>query len=389
MLRDVHQRVVARMRRNGCSESLIRKATRYIDEPDRDVLVLGFARRFATYKRATLMFADPDRLKRLLTDPKRPVVVIFAGKAHPQDEPGQQLIKTIHDFSQHPDFIGHIILLENYDMALARKLVSGVDVWINNPEYPLEACGTSGQKAAINGVLNLSVLDGWWDEGYNGANGWAVVPHEPHYDPGYRYREEAADLINILESEVVPAFYERGTLGYSERWIRMCRESMWSILPQFNAQRMVLDYITKMYRPAIRGHEVLMRENARGARELAAWKRVVRDAWPNVSLRLIGEVPAAVSCDAPLSLEVEAALGGLGADDVRVELVLGERDEAGAFRVVSRHPFSPAGEAAGGRCRFGLSLPMLNCGLMHFKVCIYPYHPLLAHPYEMGCMKWL
>lgn len=390
MLRDVCNRVTKRYRRNGSSETHIRKATYYLSQPDLDILVLGFARRFATYKRATLLFADKARLKKLLNNEKRPVIIIYAGKAHPQDEPGQELIKAIHDFSQDPDFLGRVILVDNYDMALARKMVTGVDVWVNNPEYPLEACGTSGQKAAINGVLNLSVLDGWWDEGFNGKNGWAVTPHEPHYDYDYRYREEASDLINILENQVIPTFYDRANLGYSERWIKICRESMRSTIPRFNCERMVSDYKNELYMPALRKHEALMRENAKGACEIAEWKRKVRSQWKQVQIKLRHAADDIVSFNDTLSMEVEAQLGELTAEDVRVELLVGEKhDMIGNLIISEHHIFKAEPSSEAGKCVFKMSQQMNTCGLLHYKVCIYPYHELLAHPYEMGCMKWL
>ena len=166
--------------------------------------------------------------------------------------PGQQLIRTIHEFSQRPEFMGRILLLEGYDLALARKLVTGVDVWLNTPEYPLEASGTSGQKAGMNGVINFSVLDGWWAEGYNGENGWAINPHDPHFDADYRYHEEASELLDILENKVVPLYYDRGTQGFSEEWVQMSKASMKSTIPNFNAQRMVRDYVKNFYGPASR-----------------------------------------------------------------------------------------------------------------------------------------
>ncbi|MGL4566709.1 MAG: alpha-glucan family phosphorylase, partial [Halioglobus sp.] len=186
LLEEVHAGVMAQQRRNGTSDAVIHRMLRYVDGSHEDVLVMGFARRFATYKRAAMLFADPVRLARVLNDPQRPVVVIFAGKAHPHDLPGQQLIRTIHDFSMQPEFLGKILLLEGYDMALARSMVSGVDVWLNTPEYPLEASGTSGQKAGLNGAVNLSVLDGWWGEGYNGRNGWGITPRSARFDYNQR-----------------------------------------------------------------------------------------------------------------------------------------------------------------------------------------------------------
>ncbi|HKJ22053.1 MAG TPA: alpha-glucan family phosphorylase, partial [Gammaproteobacteria bacterium] len=226
LLDDVRRRVFMQLRRNECSEVQIERATRYLHSEQTDILTIGFARRFATYKRSTLLFTDPERLERLLADQQRPVVILFAGKAHPNDAPGQQLIKAIHDFTRRPGCEGKVILLEDYDLALARKLVMGVDVWLNNPEYPLEASGTSGQKVAINGGINLSVLDGWWDEGYNGANGWAITPHGEQHEPAYRDREEAYTLLEILEEQVVPLYYKRDKHGFSSDWVRLSKASM-------------------------------------------------------------------------------------------------------------------------------------------------------------------
>ncbi|HID48065.1 MAG TPA: alpha-glucan family phosphorylase, partial [Chromatiales bacterium] len=249
---DVRQRLTLQLERNGCSEFHIQRLTGNITEHHTDILTLGFARRFATYKRATLLFSDPERLARLVNDPDRPVVILFAGKAHPNDLPGQELIRTIHEYSRRPEFEGKVILLEGYDLALARKLVTGVDVWLNNPEYPMEASGTSGEKAGLNGVLNLSVLDGWWGEGYNGENGWGIIPHGPHFDAEFRNREEGQALLDILEQEVIPTYYQRNGYGYSEQWVRLSKNSMKSILPHYNSQRMVMDYTEKFYAPASR-----------------------------------------------------------------------------------------------------------------------------------------
>jgi len=250
LLEEVRRRVVRQHRRNGLSPTQIERLTRLLHGQHMDILTIGFARRFATYKRATLLFSDPERLARLLGDPERPVLIIFAGKAHPNDLPGQHLIQAIHDFSRRPEFEGRIVLLEGYDLALARKLVTGVDVWLNTPEHPLEASGTSGQKAGLNGVINLSVLDGWWGEGYTGDNGWAITPHGPEFDAAFRNQEEGRELLDILEHQVIPLYFERNSHGYPARWVQLSKRSMISILPRFNAQRMVMDYVRDFYGPA-------------------------------------------------------------------------------------------------------------------------------------------
>ncbi|HHO69407.1 MAG TPA: glycosyltransferase family 1 protein [Gammaproteobacteria bacterium] len=389
LLNEVRRRIIMQQRRNRCGEAQLDRITRYLSPHESDILTIGFARRFATYKRATLLFSDPERLARLLNDPQRPVLLIFAGKAHPSDLPGQQLIQVIHEFSRRPEFIGKILLLEGYDLSLARKLVSGVDVWLNTPEYPLEASGTSGQKAGINGVINLSVLDGWWGEGYNGENGWAITPHDQHYDATFRNQEEANELMDILERRVVPLYYDRDGKGFSDGWVRMSKASMKSILPQFNSQRMVMDYIRGFYSPASKQGHQLAKNRARGARELAAWKEKVHRLWPEVALRLATDVPPAVHAGDRVRIEVDADLRGLAPEDVRVECVIGREDEHHEFSASDYIGFSAQGTGEDGTTRFVLELDPPLPGLQHYQIRMYPWHRLLSHRFETGCMVWL
>ncbi|HEB67458.1 MAG TPA: glycosyltransferase family 1 protein [Gammaproteobacteria bacterium] len=388
MLEDVTRRTRERLHREGASEATIRRATRFISQTESDLLVMGFARRFATYKRATLIFSDPERLKRLLGDPDRPVVIIFAGKAHPSDHPGQELIRTIHHYSMQPEFIGKIILLEGYDMALARKLVTGVDVWLNTPEYPMEASGTSGEKAAINGVLNLSVLDGWWGEGYNGKNGWAIAPHSPDFDPAFRDAQEATDMLDIIEHEVIPTFYNRDQHGYSRKWVEMSREAMKSCIPQFNSMRMVNDYVQQFY-SAARNHCVrLQSRNREEAKELAHWKRKVREHWEKVSAERLDEARPWLQYGHALPIRVRAFLNGLSPDDVAVECVIGHTDEQGTFHQEAVYPLQHQ-EQDGKSHIFVLDLQPDECGLKTYRLRLYPHHRLLSHPFEMGYLIWI
>ncbi|HHB13500.1 MAG TPA: glycosyltransferase family 1 protein [Chromatiales bacterium] len=385
MLNYVRARTIEQHRRNGVSAARIARVVEYLSESKADTLVFGFARRFATYKRATLLFRDPERLARLVNDPDRPMIVIFAGKAHPNDEPGKALIREIHELSLRPEFLGKIILLEGYDMALARKLVTGVDVWLNTPEYPLEASGTSGEKAAINGVINLSVLDGWWGEGYDGSNGWAIAPHGPQFDPAQRDREEANDLLDIIEREVLPLYYERDHQGYSPEWVRLSKASMKTILPRFNAQRMVVDYVHKLYTPA-RDHaqRMAMNEATRG-RHLARWKAQVLERWPGVHMRLAEPLPEQVRYDGTIPVRVTAHLNGLREQDVVVECLISP--EAGGNR--TRVVLTAEPEARDGEALFSADLLPHGSGLQHLQIRMYPHHPDLAHPFETGCMIWL
>lgn len=388
LMSNVRRRAMVQYQRNGCSAMQIERLTRYLEPDNLDTLVLGFARRFATYKRATLLFADPERLARILNNPQRPVMLVFAGKAHPRDLPGQHLIQTIHSFSRRPEFEGRILMLEGYDLALGRKLVAGVDVWINTPEYPLEASGTSGQKAAINGVINLSVLDGWWGEGYDGENGWAITPHGANYDAAHRDREESQELLDLLEKEVVPLYYNRNGHGYSEGWVKISKASMKSMMPRFNSQRMVMDYVSHYYAPASQRCKALLANNGAPAQELAEWKKKIAYAWPRVQIRRTDEVLQEIKTGDSLPIRAAAALGGLTPEDVVAECLLGITSETGEFIVHERHPLLPANRNSNGETNFALDVCPKLSGLQHYKLRMYPYHTLLAHPFETGCMIW-
>ena len=388
LLEEIHDAVISQQRRNGTSDAVSSRMVRLIDGSDPDVLVIGFARRFATYKRALMLFANPERLSRLLNDPNRPVVVIFAGKAHPYDEPGQHLIKQIHEYSVHPDFIGKILLLEGYDMALARRMVCGVDVWLNTPEHPLEACGTSGQKAGLNGAVNLSVLDGWWAEGYNGANGWAITPRDARFDHHHRLVEEANDLLNILEHEVLPTYFRRDGGGYSADWVQLAKESMKSTIPRFNAQRMLRDYVNQLYLPAQNQRRKLEPNGAQLARDLASWKHKVRQAWPGVTMKLMVQPPAHLYHDEKIWLRVSVDLNGLAATDVKLECLFG-RDGPGRNFDVKQVEEMPAVSSDGKITEFEIEFSPKLPGLQYYKLRMYPYCESLSHPFEMGCMIWI
>jgi starch phosphorylase len=389
MLADVRRRVIRQNRRNVVSEALIQRYTEHLRPQDTDILTIGFARRFATYKRATLLFSDIDRLARLVNDPERPVMIIVAGKAHPHDLPAQELIRAIHDISRRPEFEGKLLLLEGYDLALARKLVNGVDVWLNNPEYPLEASGTSGEKAGLNGVINLSVLDGWWGEGYNGDNGWAITPHGPSFDRAYRDREEADELLDILERQVVPLYYERNGYGYPEGWVKKSKHSMKSLMPRFNAQRMVMDYVRDYYDPARRQRLVMMGNDYARARDVSAWRRKIDRHWAGVKLRRVDGIPTQILSGHSLPVRVAANLNGLAPDDVLIECLVGVEDESGEFVLRDRQVFTPGERLDTGETLFALDLQPRIPGLLAYKIRLFPFHPALAHRFETGFMIWL
>lgn len=388
LLEEVRRRVVRQHRRNRSSEAQIETLIRHLSPQETDILTLGFARRFATYKRATLLFSDPERLARLLNDPKRPVLLIFAGKAHPNDQPGKHLIQVIHEFSRRREFEGRVILLEGYDLALARRLVTGVDVWMNTPEYPLEASGTSGQKAGINGVINFSVLDGWWGEGYNGENGWAITPHGPLYEPSYRNREEANALLDILEHQIIPLYYDTHGHGYSEGWVKKSKASMKSLLPSFNSQRMVMDYVRDFYSLANRQHKLLWQNKAAPARELAQWKKRIFRHWPHVSMRRTDDAKQEIQTGDSLPISVAMKLAGLVPEDVIVECLVGTEDDQNEFIIHHRFRLEPSAEE-NSEAIFSVNLQPALSGLQYYRLRAYPYHRLQTHPFETGCMIWI
>jgi glycogen phosphorylase len=388
LLTDVHQRLLRQHARNGTPEAMVARITRHVQNPAATMLVLGFARRFATYKRAALLLRDRARLARILNDSKRPAIVIFAGKAHPRDEPGQALIRELHAASMEPDLIGRLLVVEGYDLHFARNLVQGCDVWLNTPEYPLEACGTSGMKAGINGVVNVSVLDGWWPEGYDGSNGFAIRPVGPQFDAEARAGEEARQLLDILETQVVPRYYGGKREGWSEDWVRLSKNSMKTLIPRFNAQRMMQDYLHRAYAPASRRGAELGAAQGRRALELAQWKQKVRHAWDGV--RLAAEpAPAVLPHGERLKLRVRAQLNGLAPEDLTVECLLGRQQPPMDFEGRLAIHFAGGGSARGnGEALYELDLEPMP-GLQHYRIRAYPRHRDLIHPFEMGCMAWL
>ena len=393
LLETVYQTMLKRHIREGCGPLRTERLTKHIANQNSDVLLVGFARRFATYKRATLLFSDLERLERMVSIADKPIVFLFAGKAHPSDIPGQNLIRQIHDISERPQFEGKIFLLEGYDMQLARKLVAGVDVWLNNPEYPLEASGTSGEKAGINGVLNLSVADGWWGEGYDGDNGWAIMPHATSTDPNLRDYEESQELLDILEYQVIPTFYNRNLHGYSEEWVRKSKRSMKTLIPRFNSQRMVMDYVVKFYSKANLQRKKMLLNNLEPAHQLAQWKQKIRNVWQHVHITLEKKPKPHINSGETLSIEIAVYLGELSSEDVVVEFLLGLQDKEvcqdGQCIYPVSQQFQPAGKNSKSETLYQLDMDSTLSGLQHYKIRVFPYHPLLSHRFEMGCMIWL
>ncbi len=401
MLVAVRERLQREYARKGLVTAQLRHVTRFLDPLRPGVLTIGFARRFATYKRATLLMHDRARLARLLHDPERPVVLLFAGKAHPADEPAKQVLREIRQLMMSPEFLGRVVFLEDYDLQLARSMISGVDVWLNNPIAPLEASGTSGIKAAINGRLNLSILDGWWAEGCMQDNGWGIPPANVA-DPERRDALEADMILDTLVEEVLPLYYDKSAPACPPEWVRRSKRAMATVIPRFNMRRVLFDYTRGLYQPAIGQYRRLAAEEFTGARTLAEWKQRVRAAWPKVSLKLLNDATRDLPRGERLRLSVAVALNGLGPADVRVEF-LGRRLLPRADRTppplssfdhpaangLWRSTLSAADGGEGGDTAFALDVEPEECGQFATEVRIYPWHELLTHPYELGLMKWL
>lgn len=351
----------------------------------RDALTIGFARRFAGYKRAHLLFRDPERLARIVNDPDRPVQVIFAGKAHPRDEPAKQIIREVVAMSRRPEFRGRIIILERYDLHLARLLVQGCDLWLNTPLRPLEACGTSGMKAAMNGVLHASVPDGWWPEAYEPGLGWQIGDAEPR-EPDAQDLLDAEAVYALLEEEILPAYFDREPDGVPARWVAMMKRSIAKVGAHFNSVRMVQEYLDHAYLPSLARWRELTQDGASGANALAEWERRVRERWPELKV-----LAAEFAADevGTISAAVELYLGGLSPHDVRVELVAGEVDEDGLVSPPRTSALlSVESQRAEGVARFSGTVRPDRGGRLGLAVRVTPCHPLVPDPFALGLVLW-
>jgi starch phosphorylase len=355
------------------------------DVLDENVLTIGFARRVPSYKRLTLMLNDPQRLAGLLLDPDRPIQIVIAGKAHPADEGGKRLIQQMVRFADSETVRRRIVFLPDYDMALARFLVQGADVWLNNPLRPLEACGTSGMKVALNGGLNLSVRDGWWDEWYDGGNGWEIPTADGVEDPSRRDELEASALYELIAKSVAPLFYDAGAEGVPQGWVEMVRHNLRTLGPLVQADRMVGDYVNRLYAPAARSSRALTADDGSAARSLAAWKARVRQAWPAVRIEHVEADGAEPSLGAVLDVRVVASLGDLSPHDVRVEVVYGRLGDDDEFTEPSYVTLA-ADESSPGR--FSGSVELHQPGPFGYTVRVLPSHPLLASRADLGLVTY-
>ena len=356
---------------------------------DPEVLTIGFARRVPTYKRLTLMLRDPERLTKLLTDPERPVQIVIGGKSHPADDSGKILIQQLVRFSRDPKVRGRIVFLPDYDITLAKDLYPGCDVWLNNPLRPLEACGTSGMKAALNGALNLSILDGWWDEWFDGENGWAIPSADTASNDEERDDAEAAALYDLIEHQLVPRFYDREG-GIPTAWLRMVRHTMTDLGKKATSDRMVRDYVQRLYVPAAQ-HDVALRAgDFAEARAVSAFIARVKAAWGRVSIASVDStgIPQQAQAGDTLEVRADVRLDGLSPDDVAVELIYGRTDEDDALdRDHSVYRLTP-GAAVDGVTTFTATLPLTVTGTFGYTVRVRPAHPQLVSPVELGLVTY-
>jgi starch phosphorylase len=363
----------------------------WVDELlDPDVLTIGFARRVPTYKRLTLMLRDPERLTRLLTDPERPVQIVIGGKSHPADDSGKILIQQLVRFSRDPKVRGRIVFLPDYDITLAKDLYPGCDVWLNNPLRPLEACGTSGMKAALNGALNLSILDGWWDEWFDGENGWAIPTADNAATEQERDDAEAAALYDIIEHQLVPKFYEREG-GIPQAWLGMVRHTMTTLGKKATSDRMVREYVERLYVPAAAHDAALRADGYAEARALAAYISRVKDAWSRVSIASVDSsgIPQQAQAGDTLQVRAEVRLDSLSPEDVAVELAYGRTDENDELsREHAVHRLSPQGPATDGVTTFTCTLPLTVTGPFGYTVRVVPAHAQLVSPVELGLVTY-
>ncbi|HEY2725227.1 MAG TPA: alpha-glucan family phosphorylase [Pseudonocardiaceae bacterium] len=385
---EVRRRVRAAWLQRGASEPELGWTSQVFDP---DVLTIGFARRVPTYKRLTLMLRDPDRLRSLLLDPDRPVQLVIAGKSHPADDGGKALIQQIVRFADSPDVRHRIVFLPDYDMSMARYLYWGCDVWLNNPLRPLEACGTSGMKSALNGGLNLSIRDGWWDEFYDGEDGWAIPTADGVEDPERRDTLEANALYELIAAQIAPQFYDRGDDGVPARWVSMVRHTLSTLRPQVQASRMVREYVERYYAPAAESAAGVLAESFAGARELAAYRSKVRGAWPWVVVSRVDTsgLPDTPELGSEMTVRAAVQLAGLEPSDVDVQAVVGrvdDRDELRDTLVVPMTPVDGRDSTEGEGRRFEATLRLPHAGLLGYTVRVLPRHPLMASPAEFGLL---
>jgi starch phosphorylase len=376
----------ARLIQRGASPDEVARADEVLDP---EALTIGFARRFATYKRGKLLFRDRERLKRILNDPKRPVQLIYAGKAHPHDNGGKEFIRDIIAETRSGDFLRRIVFLEDYDLCLAHYLASGVDAWLNTPRRPLEASGTSGMKIAANGGLNISVLDGWWDEGYSPENGWAIGHGEEYTDEEKRDAVESQFLYDLLEKEVIPLFYQRGADGVPHGWVRRMKATLRTVNPVFNTNRMVHEYAELFYAPGIQRGRKLLADGLRRAAALADWKQRLRERWGKLRLLdVVAGAPEEVKAATEFDVRARIFLDDIQPQEVTVQVYEGRLDSQRAIVEPNPVEMTPERSERPGEWTYGAHVVCRSAGRHGYVFRILPRHDDLANPHDPGLVFW-
>ena len=368
------------------------RIVRALNEMNPNTLIIGFGRRFATYKRAHLLFTDLERLDKLVNNPSYPVQFLFTGKAHPADGAGQGLIKRIIEISRMPQFLGKIIFLENYDMRLAKRLVSGVDIWLNTPTRPLEASGTSGEKAQMNGVLNFSVLDGWWLEGYVKGAGWALTDKRTYENQAHQDQLDAATIYQILEKEIIPMYYAKNTKGYSPEWVQTIKNSVTKITPRFTTKRMMDDYFAKFYNKLAKRHALLMADNYKKAKEIAAWKENIAKHWDEIEVVSMN-IPSPIGTEPPSvgdirHLHIDLDVHDLNDKGIGLELVAVRTSMHNNDKLYDVVPLNLT-KVNGSRLTYEADYKLNYAGGMKFCVRMFPQNDLLPHRMDFAYVRWI
>jgi starch phosphorylase len=382
----VRRQLRDQLEKQGAPPSEIEKAGEVLDP---EALTIGFGRRFATYKRATLVLRDSKRLAGILNDKDHPAQIIFAGKAHPKDNPGKELIQQVVHFSRQEEFRRRVVFIEDYDMTIARYLVQGADIWLNNPLRLREASGTSGMKATANGVINMSTLDGWWDEAYEPDTGWAIGRGEVYEDLNYQDDIESRAIYDILEKEIVPLFYDRNSNGLPQKWIARMKVAMRAICPVFNTNRMVREYAERFYLPAAQRYRHLTEDGMARAKALAQWKSHLHEHWPEIRVDNVeAEATAKLKVGAELQVRAQVVLGDLEPKDVTVQLYYGPLDTRGEIPKGEVMAMKWAESNGDGNHVFIGSIPARTSGRYGYALRILPHHEDLSNPYEPGLILW-
>ena len=355
-----------------------------------DVLTIGFARRFATYKRAYLLFKDLERLDKIVNSPDHPVQFLFAGKAHPADKGGQNLIKRIVEISKMPQFIGKIIFVPNYDITIAKYLVQGVDVWMNTPTRPLEASGTSGEKAVMNGVMHFSVLDGWWVEGYKEGAGWALQMERTYDNQDFQDELDSATIYNIIEGEIAPLYYDKDKKGISLDWINVIKNCVAEVACNFTTNRMMEDYLRQYYNPLAERKAKLVADNYAEAREIAAWKRRLRRDWNSIEVvsSNVDTIGATLLLGKEYKAEIVLNIGDMNPNDLALEVLLASPNKKG--RIVIRESFEfKLKECVNGRASYECTIIPDMTGTYSIAARLYATNSKLPHRQDFELVKWL